>query len=172
MTFPTNEGKSFADSLFVMGGRPVIEALKQPPVSTRQAMHPGEKVVPVKLEIPVEPLLDESAGELGLRSWLAAHDQAAEIAAAWQGDRYCLFADGETLGVVWDIRFTSSEVADRWLAEASGIVTRGFGLAEPPQVGKPVTTASGRSVLVHRIDPTTVRFANAASMETLNKLAR
>ncbi len=172
VTFPSNEGKSFADLLFVKGGRPVIDALKQPPVSTRQILHPGATVVPVKLEISVEPLLDESAGELGLKSWLAAHDQAEEIAAAWQGDRYCLFADGDALAVVWDIRFSSSEAADRWLAAASGIVTRGFGLSETLQVGKPAATASGRSVLIHRIDPTTVRFANAASMETLNKLAR
>ncbi len=172
VTFSSNEGKSLADSLFVQGGRPVIDALKQPPVSTRQVLHPGATVVPQKLEIPVEPLLDESAGELGLKSWLAAHDQAGEISAAWLGDRYCLFADGETLAVVWDIRFTSSEAADRWLASASLLIAGGFGLTEALQVGKPVATASGRSVVIHRIDPTTVRFANAASMETLNKLAR
>lgn len=171
VTFPINEGKSLADSLFVQGGRPVIEALKQPPVSTRQVLHPGDKLVPVKLEVPVEPLLDESAGELGLKSWLAAHDQAAEIAAELLADRYCLFADGESLAVVWDLRFTSSEAADRWLSAASGIVTHGCGLSEPPQAGKAVVTASGRSVVIHRIDPTSVRFANVAGMETLNKLS-
>ena len=171
VTFPTNEGKSLADSLFVQGGRPVVDALKQPPVSSREVLHPGTKVIPVKLEIPAEPLLDESAGELGLKAWLAAHDQPAEIAAAWLGDRYCLFADGESLAVAWDLRFTSTEAADRWLATACGIVTRGFGLADTLQVGTPTVTASGRSVVIHRLDPTTVRFANVANMETLKALA-
>jgi hypothetical protein len=171
VTFPFNEGKSLADSRFVQGGRSVIDTLKQPPVSSREVLHPGTKVIPVKLEIPVEPLLDESAGELGLKAWLAAHDQTADIAAAWLGDRYCLFADGESLAVVWDLRFSSSEAADRGSATATGIVTRGFGLSETLQVGTPTVTASGRSVVIHRLDPTTLRFANVANMETLKALA-
>jgi len=114
--FPYSYGYVFARKVFAKGGYAAVnDALKKPPDSTEQVIHPdryfaGDAPAQVSLAVP-GALLDryrvavqDVAGELGLRVWLQEHVDrlAANLAAeGWEGDRYVfLWPRDKTLGPV------------------------------------------------------------------------
>lgn len=163
-SFPVVEGKGHADSLHVLGNDPLQAAFRNPPQTTRAIFRPGEPAAPIALDLPStseEPLLTETAGQLGLLLWLKPHDDAAsEIAATWKNDRYILFPDGESsAAIVWDIELDSTESVDRLQAIALGKTTV---LA---------THGDHRHLAIVRVSPTRVRFLNTAEAATATKLS-
>ena len=115
-TFPITDGKAFADTLYVRGNDALHAAFRSPPQTTRAIFFPAEPASePMALdlpEVPEEPFLTETGGELGLRLWLAPMGDvgaALEIASSWKNDRYLLFPDGESSSaVLWDIELENS----------------------------------------------------------------
>ena len=173
-TFPVLEGKGLADTLHVQGNEALHDALRNPPQTTRAILQPKQNAVPGVLEMPPtpeEPYLTESAGQLGLRLWLEAPDDAgaaAEIAAAWQNDRYLLVPDGEaSSAVVWDIEMQSPAAAEALCNAALDRVAAIAGLTERGALGQPAATASGRNLCVVRPAAKRVRFLNTATRELL-----
>lgn len=164
-SFPTTEGKGLADSLHVGGDDKFQAAFRNPPQTTRAILHPGEPVAaPQALELPAppeEPFLTESAGQLGLRLWLAPHS-AQGIADSWKNDRYILFPDGEkSTAVLWDIELENAAAADKLQAAALAIIGGKEGAAPP----------EGRHITVTRPSPVRVRYLNTFEAATSAKLA-
>ncbi len=108
MNFPYETGLSFVMGLQQKGGWEAVDAAwKDPPVSTEQLIHPEKYAAhekPVDVALPAGLAkrlgagwglaLEDTFGELGLRTWLAqANDKdAADAAAAgWGGDRVGLY---------------------------------------------------------------------------------
>lgn len=160
--FPALEGKGFADTAFVKGTEEFAERIRNAPQDTYSIVFPegmkrvGEIDFP---EIDDEIYLEESAGYLGLRLWIAEGgdaELAGEIAREWVADRYVLFADGEmSSGLAWDVVFGNAEVADRFEAFSRG---RLEGLAE-----------EGRLLRIFRVGTDQVRFLNVSTEGALEK---
>lgn len=178
-TFPALEGKGFADTKFIQGNEVFQQTLRTPPHSTRGILRPDapEETAPeiARPDAASDALLEESGGELGLKLWLAplAEDaDSAGIADGWRGDRYRLFPEGEGTALVWDIVLATPEAADKLQAAALELLAAESGADEAPAAGTPVENPEGRKLAVYRVSPVTIRFANAASVETMNALAR
>lgn len=164
-SFPTVEGKGYADSLYVRGNEVLHAAFRNPPQTTRAILHQGEPLsLSIAIEPPVtleEPFLTESAGQLGLLLRLKSlgdADAAMEIASRWRNDRYILFPDGESsTAVLWDIELDSPAACDRLEAMALKLTARGGDENEK------------RHVSLVRISPTRLRFLNTAEAATAAK---
>jgi hypothetical protein len=177
-TFPGVEGKGFSDALFVRGNEKLHDAFRKVPQTTRAIFVPGESSAsPVALDPPAtpeEPLLAESAGQLGLLLWLRPLGDAgaaAEIAAAWKGDRYVLFPDGKaSAAVLWEIELDSAAAVDRLQAMALRLSTAMSGREDDTHSENPNGAPEGRHLAVVRITPTRLRFLNTADAGTAAKL--
>lgn len=127
--FPYDQGYTFAETLFTLGGWQALNAAyANPPVTTEQIIHPEKYPddTPVPVEFPDlsallgdgwENLDDNVMGEWytylilsrGSQAGFRIDDvQAAEAAAGWGGDRYVVFINRETddlvlaFKAVWD----------------------------------------------------------------------
>jgi len=170
--FPAVEGKGFADTLFVKGTDELSDAMRNPPENTLEVVFPGEKGRGGKMPvagIADEIYLEESAGYLGLRSWVAEMGDlglAGEIAGNWMRDGYALFADGESSsGLFWDVEFESKEAADLFQNVALERVTAMSGKDGAAELAG-VVEAGDRFLRVARLGAETVRFINVATRET------
>lgn len=124
LTFPYETGLTFVMSLQQKGGWEAVDAAwKDPPVSTEQLIHPEKYTArekPIDMALPAglakslgagwSLAMEDTFGELGLRTWLAqgnAKDAADAAAAGWGGDRVGLYRgpDGAwaiVIRTVWD----------------------------------------------------------------------
>ncbi len=160
--FVFTDGKGLADSLYVKGPESFLTAFRNPPQSTRAVFFPNEPATEIKpLELPAtpeEPLLSESAGQLGLRLWLAmsGKDEASlEIASSWKNDRYVLFPDGESsTALLWEIELATQQAADQLQSAALALTD------------KILISDSRRQLTVTRPSPFRVRFVNASEPAT------
>lgn len=155
--FPYDEGYLFVESLFNAGGwERVDEAYANLPVSTEQILHPdkypGEPPIPVSLPdlLPVlgegwELLEDNVMGEwytqliLGFGINPASQlpvEQAAAAAAGWGGDRYAVYINRSTGGLVLALKsvWDSSADQDEFAAAFRAYGDLRFG-AGSPQAG-------------------------------------
>lgn len=175
--FPAIEGKGYADSLFMRGNQALHAAFRSPPQTTHAILSPGaSNAAPAALDLPAtpeEPLLTESAGQLGLRLWLAPLGDAgaaSEIAAAWRNDRYVLFPDGESsTALLWDIQLDSAEATDRLQACALQLATAMRDRKPPASAAEGAVAPGNRHLRIARISPTRIRFVNTAEAETAVK---
>ncbi len=173
-TFPITDGKSFADTLYIRGNDVLHAAFRIPPQTTRAIFFPAEPATePMALdlpEVPEEPFLTETGGELGLRLWLAAMGDtgaALEIASSWKNDRYLLFPDGESSSaVLWDIEMANAEAADRLQAVALDLVAAMAGQEESATLGKSIASPEKRHLQLTRLSPTRLRFLNTSEAAT------
>ena len=173
-TFPVTDGKAFADTLYVRGNDALHAAFRSPPQTTRAVFFPAEPASePMALELPAvpeEPFLTESAGELGMRLWLAPLGDlgsALEIASSWKNDRYLLFPDGESSSaVLWDIELENAAAADKLQAAALDLVAALAGQQESATLGKPIASPEKRHLMLTRISPTRLRFLNTSEAAT------
>lgn len=131
LVFPYAAGPEFVAALRADGGWAAVDAAYTDlPQSTEQVLHPekylGDRDVPTPVELPdLAPVLganwelidDDTLGELTVALLLANLDPGAGIdplagtlalpeaarnaAAGWDGDRYALWADGDTEALVW-----------------------------------------------------------------------
>jgi hypothetical protein len=136
LLFPYREGFGFVASCLERNGWASVDAaLRKPPRSTEQVLHPDKYVrdeKPVLVRLPPPAFLDDYAvahatswGELGFALWLRSHgipaDAAAHAAEGWGGDRVLTLArDGDLdpshgVGVarfVWDSEADAIEAYD------------------------------------------------------------
>jgi hypothetical protein len=170
-TFPVMEGKALADTLFVQGGEPFLDAFRDPPQTTRAIFFPATgREVPAALALPAmeeEPYLTESAGQLGLRLWLEATGDvglALEVASAWKNDRYALVPDGEaSTAVLWDIELEDAAAGDRLLDAAQSLAEAMNAMDRENGATAPMRTA-------FRVSPTRVRYVHPATRAFLDAM--
>ena len=146
LDFPYIQGRQFVEALESRGGlNEVNAALRDPPDSTEQILHPSvypndqPDVVTVpeikeKLGGPWQDLDLQDVGEAWLRFLLQLQlpqDEAARAAAGWGGGQYRAWTLGDRTAVlmetVWDTKADGSEFASamgRFLAGRTGAVTR------------------------------------------------
>ena len=137
-------GPSFIQALQARGGEAAVnEALRNPPVSTEQVLHPAKypNDPPVPVEVPDlsstlgtgwSDLDLSDVGEEFLLALLALHlprSDAARAAAGWDGGRYRAWSDGSRTAVVlttrWETPKDASEFAaamDRWKQSLPAVV--------------------------------------------------
>ncbi len=172
--FPALDGKALADTLHVRGNQVLHDALRNPPQTTRAIIEPADAPPepPPPLALPPfaeEPFLSESAGQLGLRLWLAELEEAdpsGEISGAWVNDRYVLVPDGEmTSATVWEIQLATPEAADALEAAARERLGLMAGLDGAAPAGEAVQTPEGRRLSLTRLAPDRVRIINSATVE-------
>ncbi len=174
--FPGLEGRGLADTLFVKGTEEFAEGMRKPPANTLEVVFSGEIGRGGKVdhgEISDEIYLEESAGYLGLRLWIAETGDvgiAEQVAREWMRDGYVLFADGESsTGLFWDVEFEGKEGADLFEGVALDRVAATVRKEDGVKAGEVVETEEGRFLTVKRTGETTVRFVNAAVKETAAK---
>ncbi len=165
-TFPSQMGAPVANRL--MDQEELLGALHDPPRQTSRFSPELEGVEPVEVTIPdngTEPVLEESAGWLGLRLWLESIDpELAVHADAWRGDRYRLTARSDTrLDLIWEIALADPEDAAA-VAEAGRIMAGLLADAETdPALGETVTAPTGDRITVSRPASDRVRFTHLAA---------
>lgn len=177
--FPLLDGKGLADTLHIQGNEAFHAAFRNPPQTTRAIQYPAELVgEPQALDLPAtpeEPLLTETAGLLGLRLWLEPLGDvgaAAEIASAWENDRYLLFPDGESSSaILWDIELTSAAAADQLQSVALDLASAQAGRESAATLGEVILSPEKRHWIVSRPSPTRVRILNTALPSTAGSLA-
>jgi len=162
-TFPSVLGLPFAQRL--MDQEEILSGLHRPPPITAVFFPDKEGIEAKPPELPHtpgNPLLDESAGMLGLQLWLEPlGGEAAALADAWLGDRYRLSAISDTdLRLLWDIRFSSEKSADAFLTAAADLVSSFADKEEAVPPGQSVVTPAGRKLTLLRAAPDVVRFTN------------
>lgn len=181
--FSATAGKGFADALYLQGNDKLHAAFRNPPQTTRAILQPTAKpTAPPVLEMPAvagapstvdEPLLSESAGQLGLRLWLETGGEAgaaAEVSTHWANDRYLLFSEGEAeAALIWDIELDSPAAADQLQAMALARIAALAGTKEPAGLATPVVSPTGRHLQLSRPAPTRLRFLNTATPATAAK---
>lgn len=174
-TFPAIEGKGYADTRFVSGAREVHEMLKTPPAGTFAILFPADTASAAPPALPATPgdaLLEESAGALGIRLFLAPLEDPAlaeECAKAWRGDRYRCFASEPGEHLVWFARFATPEAAIRFATAARDLAAANAGLEETPAAAT-FETPEKRFVLIDQPQPELVRFLHAADRQTLESV--
>lgn len=179
-TFPVTEGKGLTDQLYVGGTAKLHAVLRDTPQTTRALIYPGEPASDGKAlvlpEVPEEPFLTETAGQLGLRLWLEPLGDvgaALEISSSWKNDRYVLFPDGETSSaVLWDIELDAAKAADALEALALNLVAAMAGQQDSATLGKLVKSPENRHLQLTRISPTRIRFLNTAEAATATSLGK
>lgn len=171
--FPVIEGKGLADTLYVEGEQTLHAAFRNPPQSTRAIILPAEPAAaPVPLDlpnVPEEPYLSESAGQLGLRLWLEPMgdaEVASVVSASWKNDRYLLVPDGDaSAAVLWDVELDSEEAADSLESAALKYIASQAGRDTGARIGEILSTPAKRHLRVTRPAAGRVRFINAATPE-------
>ncbi len=139
LTFPYENGLAWVMGLQQKGGWEAVDAAwKDPPASTEQILHPGKYAAgekPVEVALPAglakrmgagwRLTMEDTFGELGLRTWLAqvgAPAAADAAAAGWGGDRVGLY---EGPGGAWAIVIRTAwddEAAAQRFAPAAAVV--------------------------------------------------
>jgi hypothetical protein len=172
-TFPSALGLKLAGRL--MDQEEILSGLDKPPRITAAYFPAGEGIEANPPALPATPgnqLVEESSGMLGLNLWLEPlGDESAPLADAWRGDRYRLFATGDTeVHLVWDLRLDSEKSADAFSAAARSMVSAMAGTENDPGVGEIMATPEDRFIAVSRPAPDIVRFVNAATRQTAKSL--
>lgn len=180
--FPGTTGKGFADALYVKGHEPLLAAFRNPPQTTRAILQPGTPApapTPLALpsvlreDVPDGDYLTETAGQLGLRLWLAAADgdaAADEASRHWSNDRYRLFPDGETaVALIWEIELDTPAATDAMEKLALARIAALAGKTAPATLATPLPTRDQRHLLISRSAPNRLRFLNTADPATAVK---
>ena len=136
--FTYMDGARYVSSLRAVAGWPAVDrALRKPPTTTLQVLHPDSADAAVVG--PDDLGGGVSAGAEGLRRWLSRTPQGAasqrSLAVAWRGDAWTEDA--------WTVRLATEEAADQFAALAPAIRA----LSLPPA-----------DDAVVRLDPHTVRL--------------
>ena len=131
LLFLYTQGLQFTLGLFQSGGWPAVDrALRSPPVSTEQVLHPDKYAtheMPVVLSLPEglaarvgagwKLALQDTFGELELRIWLQSSTSSAALAdqatAGWAGDRvgYLAGPSGQDAAIIWTSWDTPADAA-------------------------------------------------------------
>ena len=137
LIFPYMSGLTFSAAVFRDTGWAALPGVfEKPPVSTQQILHPGlykSGKIPVEVTLPpIEKLLgagwtklDENImGEFGWKEVLKqflGDDRAKSMAAAWDGDRYSVYEQGQTkkLALVSRLQLDSLEHMARFFGQYS-----------------------------------------------------
>lgn len=166
-TFPSRSGMPRAEKWLEQSK--LKEILHSPPPFSAALFHEnfGEATLPPLPPSSATVVLDESAGMLGLRLWLATLDpenpDALSPADAWRGDRYRLSARSDTaLDLVWQIQLATPEAANAISTTALAMAGMLAEAETDPALGETTTSPDGRRLLVEMPDPNSVRFTHLA----------
>lgn len=177
-TFPAVEGASYVGAIKGGGLEKLQESFRNPPATTSAIIElGGDSPTPAVLEmpeVPGDPFMSDSAGELGLKLWvltLGDPEASLDISSEWKNDRYVFFPEDETTsGVVWDVVLESPHAADKFQATALDMCAALAGKEETAPLGVPVETLEKRFLQVSRVAPDRVRFLNVTKRGTAEKL--
>ena len=139
-------GYALAAALFARGGTQALDAaLRDPPLSSEQLLHPARYLErrdpPLLLELPdrapegCETTYRNTLGELGLRIWLAERrggaSECARPADGWAGDRLVVYRCAGRAAFAWLVRFDAPAEAREFAVVARDALET---LAGAPQV--------------------------------------
>ncbi len=184
LEFPYTDGFVFAGALFEQGGWAAIdEAIRTPPPSTEQILHPakyfaGEQpvaVVPADRAAALgdgwQRVYSQVFGELNVHVWVAAGEPAAEpttpgmppplpyaeVAAGWGGDRMHMYENSAgDWAIVWATAWDSDTDATEFLGRARDLLPTLDGVAAVERVPSPVAGEPDRVVLLIASDRATL----------------
>ncbi|HEV8421167.1 MAG TPA: hypothetical protein VGR13_07425 [Actinomycetota bacterium] len=144
--FPYDAGQSFVQAILARGGFDALnEALRHPPVSTEQVLHPAR----YPKDVPQDVRAPDVSGELG-KGWKAIDSsdvgegflrdmlrldlpssEAQRAAAGWDGGQYRAFGQGAHTAVllvtVWDTERDArefSQTMERWVNDRPANIVR------------------------------------------------
>ena len=164
LIFPYTSGAQFVDSLYRAGGFEAIDAAwLDPPRSTEQILHPERYLagdVPQIVTLPPltdtlgvgwEQIEDDILGEFFLREYLDQQLAAAvaeRAAEGWGGDRYAVYWNEATGGLVmalrlvWDTAEDATEFAANYPDYPAGL----FGVVAQPQADGSACWVRGEAI--------------------------
>jgi hypothetical protein len=177
-TFPAVEGATYVGAMKAGGQEKLHESFRRTSLTTSAIIEPGEahETPPVleMPEVPGEPFMSDSAGELGLKLWifnLGDPEAALVISSEWKNDRYVFFPEDETRSaIVWDVVLDSKDATDKFQATALDMTAAMAGKEDTAPLGVPVETLDKRYLQVSRVAEDRVRFLNVVKRETAEKL--
>ena len=138
--FPYEAGQAFVEALEARGGQDAVDdALRHPPVSTEQVIHPDAfpDDRPTVVTVPnVGPGLAggwrdldrQAVGEAFLQEMLALHESSADAeadATGWAGGAYRSWTDGSRVAVVMVTAWDSAGDAERFATAAERLPSQG-----------------------------------------------
>jgi hypothetical protein len=138
LLFPYKQGVDFASQVYKRGGWPLVsEAYKNLPQSSEQILHPEKyfaREAPVKVDLPeLTELLGKGWTRLDydvngewsyfqiLDEFLRAEKESQKASAGWGGDRFALYENRTTRGVLlaqltaWDSEADAAEFFDAYV---------------------------------------------------------
>jgi hypothetical protein len=144
--FPYDAGQTFVQAILARGGRDALDdALRNPPVSTEQILHPAKYPndvpqdvrapdISAKLGAGWEAIDSADVGEGFLQEMFELElpvSEAQRAAAGWDGGQYRAFGNGSRTAVllvtVWDTDRDAREFSDtmeRWVGDRPASVVR------------------------------------------------
>lgn len=182
LTFPYDDGLNFVMGIQdQQGWGPINEALKHPPASTEQILHPEKYAAheaPISVGLP-DPSADlgvgwkqvwvDTFGELNMQVFAAGDDRPAptvpglpagewphaEVAAGWGGDRMYMWEGPDTAWAIgWMTAWDTPTDADEFVARAGALKSRFAGPVD-----------------ISMIKPGVAQLLIASDADTLQRLA-
>jgi hypothetical protein len=161
LVFPYAYGTVAAAELYQAQGNPGLDAaLRNPPLSTVQVLHPALRTSIDFIRLPLDELKADPAtaacaqgapnvaGALTLRVLFEPTqkgDALERLVSAWRGDRYVRLDCGDKWELVWLTRWDSAESAQRF---AAAYGAQAAGIAGRTKLSGPVVlTVSGSTAL-------------------------
>ncbi len=170
LVFPYLAGQQFATAIHAVGGFEALnDAFRAPPTSTAQIFDTSKFLAPGRVE-PVdvrwrdssvhgqEPLLENTAGELGIRllfkEWLG-REVGEAVGSGWAGDRYRSYAASGQRAVhtVWRIGWATPEDAQEYLAACEKLLMKRYKPGDAVREAESFSFDSPRVVRLKKIAP-------------------
>jgi hypothetical protein len=178
LLFPYEHGQEFAMALYLAGGTKALDdAFRNPPVSTKEILHPGKylssRQPPERIELPVIESQDwrlignNVLGEFGIRFLLGQHlgvVQAQIAADGWNGDRYYVYERGTNgpMAFVWVSAWETGQDAEQFEEAYNNMIDKRAG---QPAVLTRVHRNGARVSIAQSTDPGFIDLAKPEPMQ-------
>jgi len=166
-TFEYLQGSQFALWAYsVKGWEGVNRLFSDPPLSTKQLLHPenyyAKRMDPVQItpwslirQFGSQKIVEETLGEFLIRALLSqtlSKEEAAQAAAGWAGDNLFAFQQGEELVLGWVTAWDNPKDAQEFYSSYRGALEKRYGISlRPVPASDDTLTApqeSGRPLLL------------------------
>ncbi len=158
-TFEYLQGSQFALWAYsVKGWEGVNRLFSDPPLSTKQLLHPenyyAKRMDPVQItpwslirQFGSQKIVEETLGEFLIRALLSqtlSKEEAAQAAAGWAGDNLFAFQQGEELVLGWVTAWDNREEALEFYRSYRGALEKRYGISLQPMPVSNDTLATPR----------------------------